>query len=57
MRSMVRARTAANVPTFQTTELPPEQDRDERIDWTLMGIDLTAIVVLGAGLVTALLGR
>ena len=54
---MVRARTAANVPTFQTTELPPEQDRDERIDWTLMGIDLTAVVVLGAGLVTALLGR
>jgi len=54
---MERARTAAGVPPLPTTELPPEPERDRGIDWALMGIDLVAVVVLGAGLVTALLGR
>ena len=53
---MERARTAAGVPPIQTTEPQHEQERD-RIDWALMGIDLVAVVVLGAGLVTAFLGR
>lgn len=56
MRTMERARAAASVLPYRTARLHRARDRN-RTDRTLVAIDLAAVVVLGAGVITALIGR
>ncbi|MGZ5129005.1 MAG: hypothetical protein ACXWZU_09850 [Actinomycetota bacterium] len=56
MRTIERARTAASVLPHRAAILHRRRDRD-RIDRALVGIDVAAVVVLGAGLVAAFFGR
>lgn len=56
MRTIERARTAASVLPHRTAILHRRRDRD-RTDRALVAIDVAAIVVLGAGIITAFLGR
>jgi hypothetical protein len=56
VRTIERARTAASVLPHRTTTLHRRRDRN-RTDRALVVIDVAAVVVLGAGVITALLGR
>jgi hypothetical protein len=56
VRTLERARTAERVPPYRTATQARGQERI-RIDRALVGIDVFAIVVLGAGLIAAFLGR
>jgi hypothetical protein len=56
VRTMERARAVANVLPYRTAKLHRRQDRN-RTDRALVAIDVAAVAVLGAGLITAILGR
>ena len=56
MRTMERARAAASVLPYRTARLHHRRDRT-RTDRALVAIDVAAVVVLGAGVIIAFLGR
>lgn len=55
MRVMERPRHVAAVVRHRITM--PDSRREGASDWVQLGIDVSAIALLGAGLLAALLGR
>lgn len=56
VRTMERARAATSVLPYRTARLHHRRDRT-RTDRALVAIDVAAVVVLGAGVIIAFLGR